>query len=50
MADSILSRFLRNWRDSDLPVHEKAAAVVRNSLRKAGRLQGCCGNYGDPGC
>ncbi len=50
MADSIISRFLRNWRDSDLPAHEKVAAVLRNNLRKATRLQDCCGNYGEPGC
>ena len=50
MARPNMSQFLRNWRDSDLPVHGKVAAALRNNLRKATRLQDCCGNYGEPGC
>jgi hypothetical protein len=45
-----IGRTFTNWRDSDLPVHEKMAAVIRNNWRKASRLQDCCGNYGEPGC
>ncbi len=29
---------------------ERVRRVASNVLRKVVRRQGCCGNYGDPGC
>lgn len=42
--------FFSNWKDSDLPLTGRAAAAVRNNLKKLRTGSSCCGNYGEPGC
>jgi len=39
-----------NWRESELPVHRKLGAVLRNNWIKLRTRRDCCGNYGEPGC
>ena len=39
-----------NWRDSDLPLGKKVAAVLRNNWIKLRTRSSCCGNHGEPGC
>jgi hypothetical protein len=42
--------FLVNLGAGDYGLVERATKVLGNIARKAIRRQGCCGNYGDPGC
>ncbi len=42
--------YLANWRESDLPLDKKVAAVLRNNLKKLRTASSCCGNHGEPGC
>lgn len=41
---------LRNWRDWDGSVLEKARLALRNNVLKAKKRRNCCGNHGEPGC
>ncbi len=40
----------RNLGAGDYSPLERTRRIVSNTLRKITRRQGCCGNYGDPGC
>ena len=42
--------YFRNLRAGDYSLVERVRKVAANNLRKIVRRQGCCGNYGDPGC
>ena len=42
--------FVRNWRESELPLLPRLWVALRNTARKAFNLQTCCGHYGEPGC
>jgi hypothetical protein len=50
MAKYSLGNAFTNWRDSDLPVLEKARLTAKNNLIKLRTGKGCCGNHGEPGC
>jgi hypothetical protein len=39
-----------NWRTYDAPFGTKLQMVLANNLIKLRKRQGCCGNYGQPGC
>ncbi len=41
---------LANLRRTDLGRGERLRMVAANLLRRARRLQSCCGHYGEPGC
>ncbi|HEX9642369.1 MAG TPA: hypothetical protein VGC11_00015 [Acidimicrobiia bacterium] len=43
-------RYVNNWRNSDLPVWEKALLVAKNNAIKVATFSDCCGNHGEPGC
>jgi hypothetical protein len=41
---------IRNLREGDRSLAERVRLVIRNQLRRVETHQGCCGNYGEPGC
>ena len=43
--------FIRNWRESDDPLHVKIGKTIKNRAIAATWIRGgCCGHHGDPGC
>lgn len=44
--------FFSNWSGSDLPVLQRIAVTFRNRSKAylVPPFEGCCGNYGQPGC
>ena len=41
---------IRNLGAGDYPPLERVRKITGNIWRKVARRQGCCGNYGEPGC
>ncbi len=41
---------LRNLTAGEYTLLERVRKAAANIARKVARRQGCCGNYGDPGC
>lgn len=39
-----------NLRAGNYSLPERARRVVSNVWKKIATREGCCGNYGDPGC
>ena len=39
-----------NLRAGNYSLPERLRRIVSNVTRKVVTRQGCCGNYGDPGC
>ncbi len=50
MARPSVGSFFSNWRESELPLHEKVAATIKNNWKKLRTASACCGNHGEPGC
>jgi hypothetical protein len=44
--------FFSNWSGSDLPILRRVAVTFRNRSKAylVPPFEGCCGNYGQPGC
>lgn len=45
-----LRDYLRNVRESELPLSRRLALIVRNYGRRIVLRQACCGHDGEPGC
>jgi hypothetical protein len=45
-----MSSYWVNFRESDLPLPQRLAALGSNYWRRIRLRQTCCGHYGDPGC
>jgi hypothetical protein len=45
-----LGSLVSNWRTYEAPFATKLRLAVTNNLIKVRTRQGCCGNYGQPGC
>jgi hypothetical protein len=41
---------IANWNGSDASFAAKLRMAASNTLIKLRKQQGCCGNYGEPGC
>ncbi|MCY3881457.1 MAG: hypothetical protein OXG61_05000 [Chloroflexi bacterium] len=44
------ARRWRDWRRSTRESMERTRIAARNHWFKIRNLEGCCGNYGEPGC
>ncbi len=42
--------YLRNVRQSELPLSRRLALIARNYGRRIVLRQACCGHPGEPGC
>jgi hypothetical protein len=44
-----ISAFFTNM-SVPMPIHRKLYLVIRNTMIKIVKRQGCCGHHGEPGC